>query len=122
VTAQLDTLRAEVIALLSRHAPLTSAEIAREIGKPYASVRRAIAAARTGNRRVFYVAGYDEVAGSGYKRPSMYALGDKKDRPYPHLGMNQKYKRRWEREKTKSRIAGLGASNPFASLIAQVTA
>jgi hypothetical protein len=116
------TLRDEIVALLSQHsAPLTSAEIAHRMGNSYASVRRAIAAARKGKNKLFYIADYDEVAGDGYKRPAMYAVGRRPDMPYPHVGMAQKYKRHWEREKLKRKIASAGASNPFATLIAQVT-
>jgi len=115
------TLREEIIMFLAKHGPLTSADIAQDIGKPYASVRRAIAAARKGKTRAFYIDDYDDVAGDGYKRPAMYAVGNKPDAPYPHIGTEQKYKRQWQREKTKRLIRQLGTENPFSSLIVQVT-
>lgn len=110
-----------IIKLLSKSEPMTSAEIANELGRPYEVVRARIADARRGKRRLFYIADFAEVAAHGFKRPAMYAVGNKPDVPYPHLGMNQKYKRKWQRTKTKKKIQKMGCGNHFAALIAQVT-
>lgn len=117
---QTETLRSKIIALLKLDGAMTSAEIAKEIDRPYASVRRAIAAARTGKVKEFYIEDYDEASVGTFKRPAIYALGNKEDLPYPHIGTAQKDKRRWQREKIKRQILGVGADNHFASLIVQV--
>jgi hypothetical protein len=118
IHANLESL---IVGLLSVRGPMTSAEIAGELGRSYDSVRACIATARANEKELFYIAGFGEVAGRGYKRPAMYAAGNKSDMRYPHLGMAQKYKRHWQRTKTKKRIQEIGPDNHFAALIAQVT-
>jgi hypothetical protein len=110
-----------VIELLLARGPMTSAEIASELDRPYEAVRARIGDGRRGKKRLFYIADFGEVASRGYKRPAMYAAGDRPDAPYPHLGLTQKYKRKWQRTKTKKRIKAMGPGNHFATLIAQVT-
>lgn len=115
------SLESLITELLSARGSLTSAEVAAELNCPYDTVRARIASGRRGNRRLFYIADFAEVASRGYKRPAMYAAGNKPDAPYPHLGLAQKYKRKWQRTKTKNRIKAMGSGNHFAALIAQVT-
>lgn len=92
---------------------MTSAEIANELCAPYPSVRACIGNARNSKRRLFYIIDFDDVAGRGYKRPAIYAIGNRKDAPYPHLGLGQKYKRKWQRVKTERLIREAGCSNPY---------
>lgn len=115
------TLRTEIIAILRLEGPMTSAEIAKEIDRPYASVRRAISEARKGKIKAFYVTDYDEASAGSFKRPAIYAIGNKEDKPYPNIGMAQKYRRHWQREKAMRQIIDVGEGNHFASLIVQVT-
>ncbi|MEM5325194.1 hypothetical protein VSR34_01100 [Paraburkholderia sp. JHI2823] len=109
-----------VLDAINRLGPLTSAEIAKEIGESYDTVRRAISRAHIGPNQLLYIKDWGEVQGQGYKRPAIYALGKRKDAPYPHLGLHQKYARHWQRRKLKKQIRETGIANPFASLMVQV--
>lgn len=99
--------------------PMTTQEIARVTGLPYASVRCCVANWHKHKDRKFWISGYDEAAIGCHRRPALYSVGKKEDVPYPHLGLAQKYKRHWQATKQKRALREL-AGNPFGSLIAQV--
>jgi hypothetical protein len=113
--------RDAIVRLLRELGPMSAAELGEILGKPTGTIHSCIADARKPGNRRFYIAGYGEAVGRQYRRPALFANGNKPDVDYPHLGMAQKYKRHWQREKMRRRISAVGPTNPFATLIAQVS-
>lgn len=116
--------RDAVETLIRERGPQTVRELAKALGKPIGVIKSCIKDGRKPGKKRFFIIGYGELAGDGYRRPAKYALGNRKDLPYPNVDRLERYNRyrrklgKEERKDPHNRTPSV--KRPFDSLIEQI--
>jgi hypothetical protein len=129
-------VRDAIIKALNEHGPKTCRELVKLLGLTKEQVKSCLKDNRTKSNKVFYICGYGDLAGDGYRRPAKYAVGSQEDVPYSKVDRDSrdvryrttaKCKATQKRAREKARRVRQRvqrdkkyAETPFASLIMQI--
>ncbi|MBB3256889.1 hypothetical protein [Paraburkholderia sp. WP4_3_2] len=113
--------RDRVKALIREHGPMTTEEIAAELGMLKKTISSCISNSRSTKAKHFYVKDYLPQRGRSGLPAARFALGNRRDAPFPETNRKATARRYYDRNKgvIKARRTTREAS-PFKSMITQL--
>ncbi|MFP3705939.1 hypothetical protein [Paraburkholderia tropica] len=113
--------RDAVTRLIREHGPMTIAELAEELGKPKKTVNSCVSSARAGKVKHFYIKDWRRQVGRSGLPAAIFALGNRRDAPYPGADKKTTDRRSYEKHKAIIKLRrSTRAASPFKTMISQL--